>query len=223
MPWIALNPARFGKTLLPEWEGVDLTPPTVRLILLKPALVVPTAADLHSIDSVAGAYPRRGCWYRWMAATMLGCRSGGQTGAVVGLGRHHRRGDPGVFHATEDTRGYLNLLEGLGSAVGHSPSHPKRPACGLLVQCSPGASGLRVHPVSPCNAAVRHPAGLRPLPRGQGTGGADGLALDQANEVLQEFFPSFNVQCAVAAEQSEKAYQPRIEPIVTPTLCCSKI
>ena len=57
--------------LLREREGIDPSPPTVRRILVKAGIGSP-----RGTASGAGACPRRRCWHRLTAASILGRRNG---------------------------------------------------------------------------------------------------------------------------------------------------
>ena len=58
--------------LLREREGIDLSRPTVRRILARPAWAVPAVADPHNTGSGVGVCPRRAYWCRSTAATIPG-------------------------------------------------------------------------------------------------------------------------------------------------------
>ena len=164
--------------LLREREGIDLSRPTVRRILVRAGLGSPRS--------------RRSPQHRFRRRRMP------QEGMLVQIdGSHHpwleERGPrfvlllavddatgvvaQAVFHPSEDTRGLPGAAGGPGPAVGYSPGPVQRPACGLQIQCPPGARTLRVHPVRPGDAEVGHPADLRPLSPGQGKGRTDGVHL----------------------------------------------
>ena len=95
---------------------------------------------------------------------------------------------------------------------------------------------LPVHPVRQGDAGVGHQANLRPLPPGQGKGGADGVnppgpaghriapgrcCQHPGGQRCPPAVPArFNAQFAVAAEQPEKAYRPvSAELALTETIC----
>ncbi len=62
--------------LLREREGIDLSRPTVRRILVKAGIGSPRAAAPSSTVSGAGACHRRACWCRSTAASTPGWRTG---------------------------------------------------------------------------------------------------------------------------------------------------
>ena len=100
--------------LLREREGIDLSRPTVRRFWSRPASAAPAVAAPRSTASGAGACPRRvllvqidGSQHSWLEdlgpkLTLL-IAVDDATGVVA----------QAVFRTTEDTRGYLVLLEGM--------------------------------------------------------------------------------------------------------------
>ena len=62
--------------LLREREGIDLSRPTVRRILARPASAVPAAGAPSSTAIGVGACPRRACWCRSTAVNTPGWRTG---------------------------------------------------------------------------------------------------------------------------------------------------
>ena len=65
--------------LLREREGIDLSRPTVRRILVKAGIGSPRDAAPSSTVSGAGARHRRACWCRSTAASTPGWRTGGRS------------------------------------------------------------------------------------------------------------------------------------------------
>ena len=61
--------------LLREREGIDLSRPTLRRILVKAGIGSPRAAPSNTASG-AGACPRRACWCRSTAAIIPGWRTG---------------------------------------------------------------------------------------------------------------------------------------------------
>ena len=129
-----------------------------------------------------------------------------------------------VFHTSEDTRGYLVLLEGLVRQWGiplalYSDRHAafkynarQGPA---LYESTQFARVMR-------ELGIQQIFALSPQAKGRvermastfqdrlvtelRLAGAD--SMEQANAILQEFLPLFNARFAVAAEQPEQAYRP---------------
>ena len=141
-----------------------------------------------------------------------------------------------VFRPSEDTRGYLALLEGLlrqwgillalysdrhavfkynarqGSAQFESTQFARvMPELGIgqIFALSPQAKGRVERMASTFQDRLVTELRL-----------AGTSTIDQANAVLQEFLPRFNAQFAVAAEQQETAYRPvPAEPPLAETVC----
>ena len=164
--------------LLQEREGIELSRPTVRRILVKAGLGSPRS--------------RRSQQHRFRRKRMP------QEGMLVQIdGSHHawleERGPrfvlllavddatgtvaQAIFHPSEDNPGLPGAAGGSGPAVGNPPGPVQRPARRLQIQCPPGAGALRVHPVRPGDAGTGHPADLRPLSPSQRPGRADGVHL----------------------------------------------
>ena len=141
-----------------------------------------------------------------------------------------------VFHSTENTRGYLVLLEGLVRQWGlplaiYSDRHAafkynarQKP---VPVETTQFARVMRelgiqqIFALSP-QAKGRVERMLETLQDRLVTelrlGGAS--TIDEASMVLQEFLPRFNARFAVAAEQPETAYRPVPEELsLTETIC----
>ena len=141
-----------------------------------------------------------------------------------------------VFRTTEDTRGYLVLLEGLVRQWGiplalYSDRHAafkynarQKP---VPVETTQFARVMR-------ELGVQQIFALSPQAKGRVERMletfqdrlvtelrlADASTISQANEVLQEFLPRFNAQFSVPAEQSETAYRPvPAELSLTETIC----
>ena len=211
--------------LLREREGIDLSRPTVRRILVKAGMGSPRS--------------RRSPQHRFRRRRMP------QEGMLVQVdGSHHawleERADKfvlllavddatgivvqAIFHPSEDTRGYLALLEGLVRQLGIP-----------LALCSDRHAAFKYNarqgPVlyeSTQFARVMRELGIQQIfalsPQAKGRvermastfqdrlvtelrlAGASTMC--QANAVLQEFLPRFNARFSVAPEQPETAYRP---------------
>ena len=211
--------------LLREREGIDLSRPTVRRILTKAGIGSPRS--------------RRSQQHRFRRRRMP------QEGILVQIdGSHHPwledRGPKltlliavddatstvaqAVFRTSEDTRGYLVLLEGLIRQWGiplalYSDRHAafkynarQKP---VPVETTQFARVMR-------DLGIQQIFALSPQAKGRvermletfqdrlvtelRLAGAS--TIDQAKEVLQEFLPKFNARFAVAAEHPETAYRP---------------
>ena len=211
--------------LLREREGIDLSRPTVRRIL--------TRAGMGSPRS------RRSPQHRFRRRRMP------QEGMLVQIdGSHHSwledRGlklvlllavddatgvvAQAVFRPSEDTRGYLMLLEGLVRQWGiplalysdrHSAFMYNARKVPVPVETTQFASVMR-------ELGIRQIFALSPQAKGRVERMASTFqdrlvtelrlagvsTIEQANAVLKEFLPHFNARFAVAPEQHEKAYRP---------------
>ena len=223
--------------LLREREGIDLSRPTLRRILVKAGIGSPRS--------------RRSQQHRFR------CRRMPQEGMLVQIdGSHHPwledRGPKltlliavddatgvvaqAVFRTSEDTRGYLVLLEGLIRQWGiplalYSDRHAafkynarQKP---VPVETTQFARVMRdlgsqqIFALSP-QAKGRVERMLETFQDRLVTelrlAGAS--TIDQAKELLQEFLPRFNARFAVAAEHPETAYRPvPAELSLTETIC----
>ena len=211
--------------LLRDREGIELSRPTVRRIL--------TRAGMGSPRS------RRSPQHRFRRRRMP------QEGMLVQIdGSHHSwledRGPKlvlllavddatgtvaqAVFRSSEDTRGYLTLLEGLIRQWGiplalysdrHSAFKYNARRVPVLVEPTQFASVMR-------ELGIRQIFALSPQAKGRVERMASTFqdrlvtelrlagasTMEQANAVLKEFLPHFNARFAVAPEQHEKAYRP---------------
>ena len=211
--------------LLREREGIDLSRPTVRRILTKAGLGSPRS--------------RRSQQHRFRRRRMP------QEGMLVQIdgSQHPWLEDPGpkltlliavddatgvvaqaVFRTTEDTRGYLVLLEGLVRqweiplAV-YSDRHAafkynarQKPVPVETTQFARVMRELGSHQIFALSPQAKGRV-ERMLETFQDRlvtelrlAGAS--TIDQAKEILQEFLPRFNARFAVAAEHPETAYRP---------------
>ena len=129
-----------------------------------------------------------------------------------------------IFHPSEDTRGYLALLEGLVREWGiplawysdrHAAFKYNARQGPVLYESTQFARVMRELGIQQIFA--RSPQAMGRVERMASTFQdrlvtelrlAGATTMDQANEVLQEFLPRFNPRFAVAAEQPEAAYRP---------------
>ena len=223
--------------LLREREGIDLSRPTVRRILTRAGIGSPRSRRSQQHRFRRRRMPQEGMLLQidgsqhpWLEdrgpkLTLL-IAVDDATGVVA----------QAVFRTTEDTRGYLVLLEGLVRQWGiplalYSDRHAafkynarQKP---VPVETTQFARVMR-------ELGVQQIFALSPQAKGRvermletfqdrlvtelRLAGAS--TIDQAKEVLQEFLPKFNARFAVAAEYPETAYRPvPAELSLTETIC----
>ena len=223
--------------LLREREGIDLSRPTVRRILVKAGIGSPRSRRFQQHRFRRRRMPQEGMLVQidgsqhpWLEdrgpkLTLL-IAVDDATGTVA----------QAVFRTTEDTRGYLVLLEGLVRQWGiplalYSDRHAafkynarQKP---VPVETTQFARVMR-------ELGVQQIFALSPQAKGRVERMletfqdrlvtelrlADASTIDQAKEVLQEFLLKFNARFAVAAEHPETAYRPvPAELSLTETIC----
>ena len=223
--------------LLREREGIDLSRPTVRRILVKAGIGSP-----RSRRSQQHRYRRRrmpqegilvqidGSEHPWLedrgAKLTLLIAVDDATGAVA----------QAVFRTTEDTRGYLVLLEGLVRQWGiplalYSDRHAafkynarKKPVPVETTQFARVMQELGIQQIFALSPQAKGRV-ERMLETFQDRlvtelRLASASSIGEASLVLQEFLPRFNTRFAVTAEQPETAY--RLVPAelsLTETIC----
>ena len=225
--------------LLREREGIDLSRPTVRRVLVKAGMGSPRS--------------RRSPQHRFRRRRMP------QEGMLVQVdGSHHpwleERGPKFVlllavddatgvvaqalFHPSEDTRGYLALLEGLIRQWGiplalYSDRHaafkynarqgPVQFESTQFARVMLQLGIQQIFALSPqAKGRVERMASTfqdRLVTELRLAGATD---IDQANVLLQEFLPRFNAQFVVPAEQQEAAYRPVPEDLSLAETVCIK-
>ena len=223
--------------LLREREDIDLSRPTLRRILVKAGIGSPRSRRSQQHRFRRRRMPQEGMLVQidgsnhpWLEdrgpkLTLL-IAVDDATGVVA----------QAVFRTTEDTRGYLVLLEGLVRQWGiplalYSDRHAafkynarQKP---VPVETTQFARVMRdlgsqqIFALSP-QAKGRVERMLETFQDRLVTelrlAGAS--TIDQAKEVLQEFLPRFNARFAVAAEQPETAYRPVPADLsLTETIC----
>ena len=223
--------------LLREREGIDLSRATLRRILVRAGLGSPRSRRFQQHRFRRRRMPQEGMLVQidgsqhpWLEdrgpkLTLL-IAVDDATGTVA----------QAVFRTTEDTRGYLVLLEGLVRQWGiplalYSDRH------------AAFKYNARQKPVpveTTQFARVMHHLGVQQIfalsPQAKGRVErmletfqdrlvtelrlAGASTIDQAKEVLQEFLPKFNARFVVAAEQPETAYRPVPADLsLTETIC----
>ena len=223
--------------LLREREGIDLSRPTVRRILVKAGIGSP-----RSRRSQQHRFRRRRMPQEGMLVQIDGSQHpwledrGPKLTLLIAVDDATGTVAQAVFRTTEDTRGYLVLLEGLIRQWGipmalYSDRHAafkynarQKP---VPVETTQFARVMR-------DLGIQQIFALSPQAKGRVERMletfqdrlvtelrlATASTMDQANEVLQEFLPKFNARFAVAAEHPETAYRPVPDGLsLTETIC----
>ena len=211
--------------LLREREGIDLSRPTVRRILVKAGMGSPRSRRSQQHRFRRKRMPQEGMLIQVDGSphAWLGDRSekfvlllavDDATGVVA----------QAIFHPTEDTRGYLVLLEGLVRQWGiplalysdrHAAFKYNARQGTVLYESTQFATVMR-------ELGIQQIFAMSPQAKGRVERMAstfqDRLVtelrlagatnMEEANAVLQEYLPRFNQRFAVAAEQPETAYRP---------------
>ena len=211
--------------LLREREGIDLGLPTVRRILVKAGLGSPRSCRSQQHRFRRRRIPQEGMlvqvdgshhpWLEERAPKFVLLLAVDDAPGVVAQG---------LFHPSEDTRGYLALLEGLVRQWGiplalysdrHAAFKYNARQGPVLYESTQFARVMR-------ELGVRQIFALSPQAKGRVERMASTFqdrlvtelrlagasTMDQANDILQDFLPRFNHRFAVAAEQPEPAYRP---------------
>ena len=224
--------------LLREREGIDLSRPTVRRILVKAGIGSP-----RSRRSQQHRYRRRRMPQEGMLVQIDGSQHpwledrGPKLTLLIAVDDATGTVAQAVFRTTEDTRGYLVLLEGLVQSVGNS-HWPSTATATRPSSTTPERSRCRSRP--PSSPGVMRELGIQQIfalsPQAKGRvermletfqdrlvtelrlAGASNI--DEASLVLREYLPRFNTRFSVAAEQPEPAYRPVPEELsLTETIC----
>ena len=211
--------------LLREREGIDLSLPTVRRILVKAGLGSPRSRRSQQHRFRRKRMPQEGmliqvdgsphAWLEERAEKFVLLLAVDDATGVVAQA---------VFHHTEDTRGYMVLLEGLVRQWGiplalYSGRHAAFKYNALqgtvLYESTQFATVMRelgiqqIFATSPqAKGRVERMASTfqdRLVTKLRLAGATN---MEEANAVLQEFLPRFNQRFAVAGEQPETAYRP---------------
>ena len=224
--------------LLREREGIDLSRPTVRRILVKAGIGSPRRRR-----SQQHRFRRRRTPQEGMLVQIDGSQHpwledrGPKLTLLIAVDDATGTVAQAVFHTTEDTRGYLLLLEGQIRQWGiplalYSDRHAafKYNARQKPVPVETTHQFARVMR----ELGIQQIFALSPQAKGRveraaGTFQdrlvtelrlANTSTIDQAKEVLQEFLPKINARFALAAEHPEMAYRPvPAELSLTETIC----
>ena len=211
--------------LLQEREGIDLSRPTVRRILVKAGLGSPRSRRSQQHRFRRKRMPQEGMLIQvdgsphpWLEERadkfVLLLAVDDATGTVA----------QAIFHPTEDTRGYLVLLEGLVRQWGiplalysdrHAAFKYNARQGTVLYESTQFARVMQ-------ELGIQQIFALSPQAKGRVERMAStfqdrlvtelrlagATTMEEANAVLQEYLPRFNPRFSVAAEQPETAYRP---------------
>ena len=211
--------------LLREREGIDLSRPTVRRILVKAGIGSPRSRRSQQHRFRRKRMPQEGMLiqvdgspHAWLEERadkfVLLLAVDDATGVVA----------QAIFHPTEDTRGYLVLLEGMVRQWGiplalysdrHAAFKYNARQGTVLYESTQFATVMR-------ELGIQQIFAMSPQAKGRVERMAStfqdrlvtelrlagATTMEEANAVLQEFLPRFNHRFAVAAEQPETAYRP---------------
>ena len=158
--------------LLREREGIDLSRPYGAPDSGQGRQsAVLAAAVPSSTVSGAGACPRRACWCRSTAATTPGLEDRGpKLTLLIAVDDATGTVAQAVFHTTEDTRGYLVLLEGLVRHWGIPLALYSDRHSAFKYNARQKPVPVENHPVRQGDAGAGHPADIRTFSPSQGTG-----------------------------------------------------
>ena len=223
--------------LLREREGIDLSRPTVRRILVKAGIGSPRSRRSQQHRFRRRRMPREGLLVQIDGSNHPWLEDRGpKLTLLIAVDDATGTGAQAVFRTSEDTRGYLVLLEGLVRQWGiplalYSDRHAalkynarQKP---VPVETTQFARVMR-------ELGVQQIFALSPQAKGRVERMletfqdrlvtelrlARASSIDEAGLVLQEFLPRFNARFAVAAEQPEAAYRPVPDELsLTETIC----
>lgn len=211
--------------LLREREGIDLSRPTVRRILVKAGIGSPRSRCSQQHRFRRKRMPQEGMLIQVDGSPHPWLEERGPkfdlllavddaTGTVV----------QAIFHPTEDTRGYLVLLEGLVRQWGiplalysdrHAAFKYNARQGPVLYESTQFARVMR-------ELGIQQIFAMSPQAKGRVERMAStfqdrlvtelrlvgATTMEEANEFLQEYLPRFNARFSVTAEQPETAYRP---------------
>ena len=211
--------------LLREREGIDLSRPTVRRILVKAGIGSPRSRRSQQHRFRRKRMPQEGMLIQvdgsphpWLE------ERGPKFDLLLAVDDATGTVAQAVFRTTEDTRGYLVLLEGLVRQWGiplalysdrHAAFKYNARQGPVLYESTQFARVMR-------ELGIQQIFAMSPQAKGRVERMAStfqdrlvtelrlagATTMEEANAVLQEFLPRFNKRFAVAAEQPETAYRP---------------
>lgn len=230
--------------LLAEREGVMLSRPTVRRILVRAGLTSPRHRRPPQHRCRRQRMPQEGMMIQMDGSHHLWLENRGSwltlllaVDDATGMAPH------ALFQEQEDTRGYLSLLQGIierrgvPMAVytdGHAVFQPRRgpsdlsqvPRKGPSTQWGPALGELGITQIS-----AHSPEAKGRVERANGTFQdrlvaelrlAGACTLEEANQVLADFLPRFNQRFGVPADQPESAYRPMDPELDLGSVLCIK-
>ena len=211
--------------LLREREGIDMSRPTVRRILNRAGLGSPRSRRSPQHRFRRKRMPQEGMLIQVDGSPHPWLEERGEKFVLL-LAVDDATGivAQAIFHPSEDTRGYLTLLEGLVRQWGiplalysdrHAAFKYNARQGPVLYESTQFARVMR-------ELGIQQIFALSPQAKGRVERMAStfqdrlvtelrlsgATTMERANAVLQEFLPRFNHRFAVAAEQPEQAYRP---------------
>ena len=211
--------------LLREREGIDLSRPTVRRILVKAGLGSPRSRRSQQHRFRRKRMPQEGMLIQVDGSPHPWLEDRGPRFVIL-LAVDDATGvvAQAIFHPSEDTRGYLALLEGLVRQWGiplalysdrHAAFKYNARQGPVLYESTQFARVMR-------ELGIQQIFAMSPQAKGRVERMAStfqdrlvtelrlagATTMEEANVVLQEFLPRFNQRFSVAAEQPETAYRP---------------
>ena len=213
--------------LLAEREGLRLSRPTVRRILVRAGLTSPRQRRPPQHRCRRQRMPQEGMLLQLDGSphAWLEDRGPGMT-LLLAIDDATGTAPYALFQEQEDTRGYLTLLQGIieGHGVpmavytdGHAVFQPRRTGPDGVGESRSTQWGRALAELGITPILAHSPQAKGRVERANGTfqdrlvaelrlAGADTLA--EANQVLAEFLPRFNQRFGVPAAQPESAYRP---------------
>jgi len=216
--------------LLAEREGLKLSRPTVRRLLVRAGLTSPRHRRPPQHRYRRQRMPQEGMLLQLDGSHHLWLEDGGPwLTLLLAIDDATGTAPYALFQEQEDTRGYLSLLQGIIERQGvplavytdgHAVFQPRRGPSelssisqkGAITQWGRALAELGITPI-----LAHSPQAKGRVERANGTfqdrlvaelrlAGAD--TLREANQVLSQFLPQFNRRFAVPAAQPESAYRP---------------
>src|ERR671919_842471 len=219
--------------LLAEREGLRLSRPTVRRVLVRAGLSSPRQRRLPQHRCRRQRMPQEGMLLQLDGShhSWLEDRGPGLT-LLLAVDDATGTAPYALFQEQEDTRGYLSLLQGIIErrgiplAVytdGHAVFQPRRgpPDLSQVSRKGPSAQWSRaLEELGITQIPAHSPQAKGRVERANGTFQdrlvaelrlAGASTLEQANQVLADFLPQFNQRFEVPAAQPESAYR-KVDP-----------
>ena len=231
--------------LLAEREGLMLSRPTVRRILVRAGLSSPRHRQPPQHRSRRQRMPQEGMLLQLDGSHHLWLEDRGSWLTLL-LAVDDATGTApyALFQEQEDTRGYLSLLQGIIErrgvplAVytdGHAVFQPRRNPSDLSPVSQKGSStqwGRALRELGITQILAHSPEAKGRVERANGTFQdrlvaelrlAGACTLAEANRVLTEFLTRFNQRFGVSAAQPESAYRPVDQELDLGSVLCETI